>query len=65
MEKEQKLYYRGMEIIRVVNRGHYCSGCIGDNQGCKLGASNGYPDDLFYCNTGEIDYVFKFKENVE
>jgi hypothetical protein len=65
MEDEQKMYYNGREVIRVVNTGYYCKGCVGSIQRCSLGASNGYPDNLYYCNDGEVDYIFKFKEEAE
>jgi hypothetical protein len=62
---EQKLYYNDREIIRVLNTGYYCRGCVGNSIRCKLGVSNGYPDDLYYCTDSDNDYIFKFKEEAE
>jgi len=67
MEKEQKLYYRGMEIFREINYSNsMCKGCVADRTDGHCGiVLEDHVDGTYYCVDKENEYVFKFKEEVE
>lgn len=67
MENQQKLYYRGVEIIREINYSKsMCKGCVADRLDghCGLAIAEGGTDEKYYCTDSENEYVFKYKEEV-
>lgn len=68
MGKGQKLYYRGMEIIREINYSNsMCGGCVADRTDghCGLAITGGGNGDKYYCSDSENEYIFKYANEEE
>ena len=68
MEKEQKLYYMGREIIREINDCYsLCGDCVANKAdgSCGLAITGGGSEDAYYCTDNDNEYVFKYKEEAQ